>query len=288
MKRTFVKCVFLLPSLAAADFYQFPPTVEFDPVCKPVAEEVEAVEKLYSDPDAGAEGVARAIPVDLNGDGQCEIFLDHARLEDGNGNEWVTVLIKRGNEFVSAGDIQWLPDTWWYGEFRNGYPRIFVPTYTGHRTNPEYVTAVYSFDGKEYVRESGVTATHGHYLDQGLNAYRAGDYALSEKYYLNAYRMQRIPGMADANNLALTWLKLGMMKAAKALLEKHLVIVTSPHEEAAAHFNLGLIDERLGLRADALLHYECAVRLAPTPARLRKVEELKDAPAANAQRAGTR
>jgi hypothetical protein len=264
----------LLPAFAMADFYTYPSRIDFDPACTLPAEELEAVAVRYTDPEGGPTGVARASAVDLTQDGQCEIFLDMPAMYEGNGNSHTTVLIKRNGEFVEAGGISWTPESWWYGEVRNGYVRIFVPTYTGHRTNPEHVTAVYAFDGEKYVEESAVTATHGFYLDQGLKAYRAGNFELAERYYQNAYRMRAEPGLSDANNLALVWLKLGKTAAAKALLGMHLATDAPPVQTAAEYFNLGLIEERLGNRDAALRHYRHADEIESTPARREKLREL--------------
>jgi tetratricopeptide (TPR) repeat protein len=119
-----------------------------------------------------------------------------------------------------------------------------------------------------------VTATHGFYLDQGLEAYRAGHFELAEKYYQNAYRMRAEPGLSDANDLALVWLKLGKTAAAKALLGKHLGTDAPVVQRAAAYFNLGLIEERLGNRDAALRHYRHADEIESTPARRSKLREL--------------
>src|SRR4029078_46848 len=140
----------------------------------------------------------------------------------------------------------------------NGYARIFGPINAGLKVNPVYATAVYAFDGKKYVSESGTTFSHGADRHMGLKAYRSGNYALAEKYYLDAYRMHKNPELSDASNLALTWLKLGKATEARALLEKHLVEDDPSAQVAAAHFNLGLIEQQLGNLGEALRHYERA------------------------------
>lgn len=234
------------PGLSAADFYVYPDRIELDAKCDVPVEAIKAVEAEYSDPEGGEDGKAHAAAgVDLNGDGRCEIMLTPPRMYQGTGGEFTTVLIERDGERASLGDFRGGPDGWWYGVRRNGYVRIFVPTYNGHRTNPEFVTAVYAFDGEKYVLESGSTATHGYYLDAGLKAYRSGDFATAETHYKNAYRMYQAPMLADANNLALVWSKQGKLDEAKALLEHHLLDDANSDQLAAARFNLGLIEKKM-------------------------------------------
>ena len=71
--------------------------------------------------------------------------------------------------------------------------------------------------------------------------------------------MHKDPELSDASNLALTWLKLGKATEARALLEKHLVENDPTAQVAAAHFNLGLIEQQLGNLGEA-----CATTNAPT------------------------
>jgi tetratricopeptide (TPR) repeat protein len=97
---------------------------------------------------------------------------------------------------------------------------------------------------------------------------------LAEKYYLDAYRMHKDPELSDASNLALTWLKLGKATEARALLEKHLVEDDPTAQVAAAHFNLGLIEQQLGNLGEALRHYERANEIEPTAARRNKIDAV--------------
>jgi hypothetical protein len=270
--------VTLFMQIAAAtgtDVYVFPQRVELDTSCMLAPEKIAAIESQWSHPASGEAGVARAIPADLNRDGKCEIFLDNPADDEGNGNEFWTMLIERDGAYIPSGDIYGTPDACWYGEFHNGYARIFVPENAGLKVNPVFVTAVYSFDGKNYVAESRPTLSHGAYLDLGLNAYRSGNFALAEKYYLDAYRMHKDPELSDASNLALTWLKLGKATEAKAWLEEHLEKNGPTAQVAAANFNLGLIEQQLGNLGAALRRYENANEVEPTPARREKVEAIR-------------
>lgn len=255
--------------------YVYPQRVELDTACTIAPETIAAIETQWSHPEHGESGAAHAIPADLNRDGKCEIFLDNPSDDEGNGYEFWTLLIARDGNYIPSGDLWCTPETCWYGEFRNGYPRIFVPSNAGPKANPEFVTSVYAFDGEKFVIESGKTLTHGAYLDLGLKAYRSGDLALAEKYYLDAYRMKKNPELADASNLALTWLKLGRGTQAKALLEKHLEQGGRTAQVAAAQFNLGLVEQQLGNLDDALGHYERANEIESTPARRNKIEATR-------------
>ena len=259
----------------ATDVYVYPERVELDTSCTLAPERIAAIESQWSHPESGAAGVAHAIPADLNRDGKCEIFLDNPSDDEGNGNEFWTLLIERDGAYIPSGDVFCTPETCWYGEFSNGYPRIFVPINAGAKANPEYVTTVFAFDGEKYAIASGLTLTHGAYLDRGLKAYRSGNYGLAEKYYLNAYRMRKNPELSDASNLALTWLKLGKSTEAKALLEKHLELGGPAAKVAAAQFNLGLVEQQLGDLGAALRHYERANEVESTPARRDKIDAVR-------------
>jgi hypothetical protein len=258
-----------------SDVYVYPERIKLETTCALAPEKIAAVESQWSHRESGAAGIARAIPADLNRDGKCEIFLDNPSDDEGNGNEFWTLLIERDGAYVPSGDIFSPPESCWYGEFSNGYARIFVPTNVGLKVNPEYVTQVFAFDGEKYAIESGTTFTHGAYLDMGLKAYRGGNFGLAERYYLDAYRMHRLPEISDANNLALTWLKLGKIREAKGLLESTLEDRDPSSQVAAAHFNLGLIEQQLGDLDAALRHYERANDIEPTAARRDKVDTVR-------------
>jgi len=262
-------------SSAGTEVYVYPERVDLDTSCSLAPERIAAIESQWSHPEHGDNGVAHATAVDLNRDGKCEIFLDQPSEEEGNGNPFWTLLIEREGAYVESGDLYSAPETCWYGEFRNGYARIFAPINAGLKVNPVYATAVYAFDGKKYASESGTTFSHGAYRDMGLKAYRSGNYALAEKYYLDAYRMHKNPELSDASNLALAWLKLNKSIEAKALLEKHLEQGGSPAEVAAAQFNLGLVEQRLGDLGAALRHYEQANEVESTSARREKIEAVR-------------
>ena len=267
----------LFMQIAAAtgtDVYVYPQRIELDTSCTLAPEKIAAIETQWS--HSGSEaGIARAIPADLNRDGKCEVFLDNPADDEGNGNEFWSVLIERDGAYLWSGDIFCKPDTCWYGEFRNGYARIFVPENAGPKVNPVFVTAVFAFDGEKYAAESGLRLTHGAYLDLGLKAFRGRNFALAEKYYLDAYRMHKDPALSDASNLALTWLKLGKATEAKALLEKHLEEGGPTAQLAAAHFNLGLIEQQLGNLGAALRRYERANEVEPTLTRREKIEAIR-------------
>lgn len=265
----------LLPGISVAQFYEYPDRIELDPKCEAAPNAVKAAEAEYSIPDAGESGAAKGtLAPDLNGDGRCEILLQPPRSELGTGGYYTMVFTERDGARVHIGDLPTLPNSWWYGVRKNGYVRIFVLTNMGHRTNPEYTTSVYAFDGTKYVTENRPTATHGYYLDAGLKAYRSRDFALAEKHYKNAYRMNAVPTLADANNLALVWLRQEKFDDAKALLVRHLLDDASTDQLGAAYFNLGIIEERKGNREKAMRHYVQAYEIAPTPAREQKLREL--------------
>jgi len=151
--------------------------------------------------DASSEIYAIAESVDLNSDGICEVLLDFFE------EEAKAVFILKDGTYHSSGVIPHGPLNWWYGEFINGYPRIFVSTNAGHKTNPIYAVDVYSFNGEKYMLEFDSEYSLGYFSDLGLKAYNNKNYKLAEKWYLNAYRMARESSFHHANNLALTYIK---------------------------------------------------------------------------------
>ncbi|WP_444926892.1 tetratricopeptide repeat protein [Microbulbifer sp. TRSA002] len=199
------------------------------------------VEVNYSSIDLGDSGLATAEAVDLNRDGVCEILLSPPSAYIGNGNAFTTILIVKNNSYQPSGDIQWGKRSWWYGEAKNGYPRIFVKTYIGHRTNPIYVTDVYSYNGSNYIKEFDSQYSHGQFMDLGLKAYKSKKYNAAEKWYLNAYRMNQESSLGDANNLALVYIRLNRCDEAVNLLERHLKLPDNSEKHIkSAKYNLDL------------------------------------------------
>ena len=170
---------------------------------------------------------------------------------------WVHV----GNNYYSydieTGERQLEPNSWelisgvenpsfWFGEMRNGWPRIIAPSYTGHRTNPIYVTNVFYHDGQKYALEFDSGYSHGRFTELAYEAYKAKDYDVAEKWYLNAYRMHGERQIDSANDLALVYIKQGRCPAAIALLNKHLESLKPSELDSkivkAVRFNLSLCD----------------------------------------------
>ncbi|RPH47324.1 MAG: hypothetical protein EHM84_08240, partial [Lysobacterales bacterium] len=90
---------------------------------------------------------------------------------------------------------------------------------------------------------------------QGIEAFRAGDYATAVTQFQAAERA----GMRDARlsfNLGSSFFKLGDLDAAR---ERFLAIANDPTWGALAQYNLGLIDERQGYMEAAESHYRAAL-----------------------------
>lgn len=271
LRRTFA--LLTIGTFASADEipYAVPAAVTVDVSCPMPAEQLRTIELQFS----RSEQSWPAMAVDLNGDGQCEVFADAPRSDEGNGYEYTMVLVRRDGEFIEVGDLVGAPDGWWFGPRQQGFLRIFVPMNGGHRTNPEFVTAVFAWDGQRYVNEAGRTATHGYYMDRGRAALQTGDLAAAETSYLNALRMNKVPALGDANNLAVVWLRMRKFEETRSLLSGLLTDSEPASIAAAAHYNLGRVEEELGRRDAALREYLRANELQPSAARQRKVAELQ-------------
>src|SRR5690348_8558075 len=81
-------------SAAGADVYVYPERVELTP-CTIAPEELAAIETKWSRPADGPEGMAHAIPVDLNRDGKCELFVKPPLIEQGNFSAETHILMER-------------------------------------------------------------------------------------------------------------------------------------------------------------------------------------------------
>ncbi len=227
---------------ASADIYTFPPLYKGE--TEPCTRFNNIEDTLTPIKDVQSEGynfISKAI--DLNNDGVCELFVSATRASAGNTGGWDDLYMTDGTEYKKIAD--YLP-YFWLGSERNGYARLFVGENAGHKTNPIYVVNVLYFDGEKYVIEHGSNASYGYYTDNGLSAYKEKDYETAEKWYLNAYRMNREALLKDANNLALTLIKLGKCQEATDLLRKHL---NDPLPEDrrftnSANFNLKLCEEK--------------------------------------------
>ncbi|WP_444943016.1 tetratricopeptide repeat protein [Microbulbifer sp. ZKSA006] len=233
--------VFSASTALGLETYIYPPTIDININCSIDSKIIDDIETYYSDTDLRHSGSASAQAVDLNGDGACEILLTPPPAHVDRGHEFTIVLMANKNSYQPAGEISWGTNSWRYGKFKNGYPRILVATYTGHRTNPIYVTDVYSFDGKTYVKEFDSQYSHGQFMDLGLKAYQNKNYKLAERWYLNAYRMHREENLSDANNLALVYIRQNRCTEAVDLLTKHLDLPNNTKRQIkSAEFNIGL------------------------------------------------
>jgi hypothetical protein len=146
--------------------YSYPKKIILNMLCKEIPnEKIKSIEKSFSHPDFGKEGLVKAIPVDLNGDGACEVYLDNATMNEGNGHPYTTVITNLNKlTFTPAftdkeynahhTDIPGDPTDWQYATFRNGYPRILVPTnISGNKVDQVIVIAVYYYNGNKYELE---------------------------------------------------------------------------------------------------------------------------------------
>lgn len=235
----------LFPSTGWTEIYLYPDKVERNIDCDLPPETIAAIEYRYSDSGAvpAHTGIAKAKPVDLNADGTCEVYLDHASMNEGNGNPFTSILGLEKGEYVQLAAIYGEFTHWWYGTPRTGYLKIIVGENAGSKGNPIFVTDVYYFDGSRYVKEFDSEFSHGRYMDLGQEAYQRQDYVTAEKYYLNAFRMRSEQDPVDANNLSLTWIKQGKLDAAHNLLDRVLAGAKRKKVRSAAYYNLGLLEE---------------------------------------------
>jgi hypothetical protein len=202
---------------------------------------------------------------DIDNDGICDVFLYPPSDMVGSGGPWHFIYNIKENGFKELGATTMGSVVQWLGAEKNGYARLYVPAYIGHRTNPTYTTNVYYFNGSKYEIEYKSKSSYGYLVNQGLKAYKKKDYSNAEKWYLNAYRMKGEKQIQDANNLALVYIKTTRYKQAIALVTKHLNIKPcyavktecSPSTKAvirfraSAYHNRGLAYNKLGMKAQA-------------------------------------
>ncbi len=224
--------------------------------------------------------------LDLNNDGKCEIFVYPPRCFVGSGGGWYDIFELKEGGYEKIGSMS-SSDNFLLGKSRNGYARIIVPSYRGHKTNPILTTSVLFFDGKEYMCEHRGKYTRGYYMDKGKDAYKKGNYDEADIYYLNAYRMNlgnekpfytyagANSRLLDANNLAITWIKLNMLNEAEKIIKKHIRMDEKPVYLAAAYFNLGKISEIKKKYDLAIQFYTQSDALIPSVAKKSKIDELK-------------
>ena len=259
-----------------AEIYVYPERIEPVLECNLDQDIKTKIEKSYSDIEAGSRGLARAYPVDLNSDEICEIFLDEPSIWEGTSGPVTSILLFENGEYITAGSISGTPQSWWYGKQRNGYPRIFVPGYTGHKTNPVYVTNVLYLENGKLKSEFNSKFSHGRFMELALVEYKKGRFDIAEKYFLNAFRMNKIPKLRDANNLAITWIKQDKLDEAESILMGLLEQSGDTRQKAAAYYNLGKIHEIRNMLSKALEFYTKSNAAQSTSARTKKIEEIKN------------
>ena len=203
------------------------------------------------------------------------MFLDEPSIYEGNGNEFTSILLFEKGDYKSAGSISGTPSRWWYGKQRNGYPRIFVKGNIGHRTNPVSVTNVFYFENGILKSEFDSKFSHGRYMELALVEYKKGRLDLAEKYFLNAFRMNKFPNLRDANNLAITWIKQDRLDKAESILMGLLEKSLDTKQKAAAYYNLGKIHEKRNMLTKALEFYTKSNKTRSSAARTKKIEEVK-------------
>lgn len=266
---------FISITVSADDIYVYPSLYEKEiPDCTPdesilndfLSESWEAREYL--------ENAKLVKSIDLNSDGLCEIFMLPSNALFGNSGAFLIAYSLRSGRYErlhepfihSRGiyiydkhndEYDLKENSWdlivgvenhnfWFGDKKNGWPRIIAPGYVGHRTNPIYVTRVYYYDGKRYALEFNSGSSHGRFTELAYEAYKAKDYDVAEKWYLNAYRMHGERNIDSANDLALVYIKQGRCPEAVSLLNKHLDSLEPSELESeivkAVHFNLSLCE----------------------------------------------
>lgn len=277
MKFIYITIYFLIiPLTAWSSTYVYPEKIEVDFDCDLPLKKIQEIESYYSDSEMGWQGVAKAKAVDLNSDGICEVFLDTPAMYEGNGNASTSIIFLENEKFKQVGNMRGYPKLWWYGKPVNGYPRIFVPSNAGHRTNPILVTDVFYFNKKRFVLEFDSKFSHGRYMELALKAYKSKKYNIAENYYLNAFRMNGEKRLQDANNVSIVWIKQKKYNLAEKLLTKLIKTSKDKKQLASAYYNIGLINEKQNKIETALSFYEKSNIAWPTLARKNKINKIKN------------
>lgn len=218
------------------------------------------------------------------------MFVAPPRADVGTAGGWLDIYTLRGESYEPIGSI---PDLGFrLGRSKNGYARLLVNAYLGHRTNPTYVVHVLAFNGESYVSEHSSRMSHGQMEAKGLEAYRQGSYELAERWFTSILRRGGGLLLHDENNLAVVYLRTGRYQAALDLLAparesfdrivekdtgKTIRRAWKTSDVANTEYNLGKAYEGLKNLSSAWKHYYAAFELQPTDSRRSTLTRLKGA-----------
>lgn len=124
--------------------------------------------------------------------------------------------------------------------------------------------------------------TRGQYRKEGLKYYRAKNYERTAKYFWNSLRLPHhsfTDKLFDANDLAITWIKMEKYNKAIDLLQDHLQQFEHDYYNSKkigpTYYNLGLAFELLNKPKKAYKNYKLSCKYNPTDACRTKIKALK-------------
>lgn len=224
--------------------------------------------------DYQGKNYSRIVLADLNGDGTCEVLHYFSSSLRGWPYDFLTIYqLNQNAELRIIGDFPSFLLS--FAEPDGQYLQINMGYIGGHKTNPIYYNSVLRHNGSEYVDYYSPGKTKEYFRESGLEAFRAKRYETAYTNFWNAYITPHhgdTDRLHDANNVAITLIKLRQCEKAKRLL---LPIINepktfSPQERAAAYFNLGLCEESDGDYKEALDYFSKSCDYKETSACVKK------------------
>lgn len=275
------------------DFYMYPDKYEHGDGLEATVndEALAALVQSWTHEYAGDRGKPEVKHrIDLNNDGKAELLLYPPAIFMGTGGPWYEIFTEINGEYVPIGQTGMGSEMARLGASRNGFARLLMYNYRGHRTNPIYVVDVYAYDGKEYICEYASTLSSGQREENGIEAYRAGDYATAEKWFVGLNRAGKYTSLSATNNLALVYFKTGRYQEIVESLSTAIADAETLNREyppdaerraeqrkhrANAYYNLGKACEALEDMPSAAKYYRAAYELVPTDARKETVDRME-------------
>ena len=238
------------------------------------------VQKLdFRDEQDHREGnYSRVLLADLNSDGTCEVLHYFSSSLRGWPYDFLTIYqLNQNAELRIIGDFPSFLLS--FAESDGQYLQINMGYIGGHKTNPIYYNSVLRYNGSEYIDYYSPGKTKEYFRESGLEAFRAKRYETAYTNFWNAYITPHhgdTDRLHDANNVAITLIKLRQCEKAKRLL---LLIINkpktfSPQEMAAAYFNLGLCEESDGDYKKAFAYFSKSCDYKETSACERKKADI--------------
>jgi len=196
--------------------------------------------------------------VDLNFDGESEVLHFFTSSMRGWPYDFLSIYqISKDKTLKKIGDFSSFLLS--FAESDGNYLQINKGSIQGLKTNPIYYNTVYRYDGKEYAPYYSPNKTKGEFEETGLLFYKQKDFQKALTNFQNALLTpHHMPDflLHDANNVAITMIKLGEYENAETLLNKYITLCQDNKELGAAYYNLGLASENLKQYDTARMYFK--------------------------------